>query len=221
MHQQNSSAQSVLVNLQVTGHWAVRYSSCSVARQHISRALSLFQDNKLVPWQINACTQHCLLFICLENVHLFQTKCLLRKSAEITVTQCCLMHFRVKRVYLERFSSSQHIYSLTEASSPPQDSLTVVVEDLRLCSVKPCEDIERRFCFEVVSPTKWVKLKLYSWSCITSSNCVWMCIVGAVCYRQSQRNSGRPGSRRFKPASPRRTERVQTTITLRFVQFTC
>ncbi|KAG9339255.1 hypothetical protein JZ751_023952 [Albula glossodonta] len=29
------------------------------------------------------------------------------------------------------------------------DSLTVVVEDLRLCSVKPCEDIERRFCFEV------------------------------------------------------------------------
>ncbi|NXO87656.1 ACAP3 protein, partial [Sitta europaea] len=36
----------------------------------------------------------------------------------------------------------------------PQDVLTVVVEDLRLCSVKPCEDIERRFCFEVVSPTK-------------------------------------------------------------------
>nr|XP_012631846.1 arf-GAP with coiled-coil, ANK repeat and PH domain-containing protein 3 isoform X2 [Microcebus murinus] len=36
----------------------------------------------------------------------------------------------------------------------PQDALTVVVDDLRLCSVKPCEDIERRFCFEVVSPTK-------------------------------------------------------------------
>lgn len=35
-----------------------------------------------------------------------------------------------------------------------QDALTVVVDDLRLCSVKPCEDIERRFCFEVVSPTK-------------------------------------------------------------------
>uniref|UniRef100_A0A663LUE1 Arf-GAP with coiled-coil, ANK repeat and PH domain-containing protein n=1 Tax=Athene cunicularia TaxID=194338 RepID=A0A663LUE1_ATHCN len=38
--------------------------------------------------------------------------------------------------------------------SPLQDVLTVVVEDLRLCTVKPCEDIERRFCFEVVSPTK-------------------------------------------------------------------
>ncbi|XP_019740979.1 arf-GAP with coiled-coil, ANK repeat and PH domain-containing protein 3-like [Hippocampus comes] len=35
-----------------------------------------------------------------------------------------------------------------------KDSLTVVVDDLRLCSVKHCEDIERRFCFEVVSPTK-------------------------------------------------------------------
>uniref|UniRef100_A0A4W3GUD9 Arf-GAP with coiled-coil, ANK repeat and PH domain-containing protein n=1 Tax=Callorhinchus milii TaxID=7868 RepID=A0A4W3GUD9_CALMI len=35
-----------------------------------------------------------------------------------------------------------------------KDALTVVVEDLRLCSVKPCEDIERRFCFEVVSPNK-------------------------------------------------------------------
>ncbi|XP_051005680.1 arf-GAP with coiled-coil, ANK repeat and PH domain-containing protein 2 isoform X2 [Acomys russatus] len=35
-----------------------------------------------------------------------------------------------------------------------KDSPTVVVEDLRLCTAKPCEDIERRFCFEVVSPTK-------------------------------------------------------------------
>nr|XP_051696440.1 arf-GAP with coiled-coil, ANK repeat and PH domain-containing protein 3 isoform X2 [Oryctolagus cuniculus] len=35
-----------------------------------------------------------------------------------------------------------------------KDALTVVVDDLRLCSVKPCEDMERRFCFEVVSPAK-------------------------------------------------------------------
>ncbi|XP_060776328.1 arf-GAP with coiled-coil, ANK repeat and PH domain-containing protein 1 [Neoarius graeffei] len=31
---------------------------------------------------------------------------------------------------------------------------TVVVEDLRLCTVKPCGEQERRFCFEVVSPSK-------------------------------------------------------------------
>uniref|UniRef100_A0A8C3IC43 Arf-GAP with coiled-coil, ANK repeat and PH domain-containing protein n=1 Tax=Chrysemys picta bellii TaxID=8478 RepID=A0A8C3IC43_CHRPI len=35
-----------------------------------------------------------------------------------------------------------------------KDVLTVVVEDLRLCTVKPCPDHERRFCFEVVSPSK-------------------------------------------------------------------
>uniref|UniRef100_A0AAR2JE44 Arf-GAP with coiled-coil, ANK repeat and PH domain-containing protein n=1 Tax=Pygocentrus nattereri TaxID=42514 RepID=A0AAR2JE44_PYGNA len=31
---------------------------------------------------------------------------------------------------------------------------TVVVEDLRLCTVKPCAEQDRRFCFEVVSPSK-------------------------------------------------------------------
>ncbi|XP_026998358.1 arf-GAP with coiled-coil, ANK repeat and PH domain-containing protein 2 isoform X4 [Tachysurus fulvidraco] len=35
-----------------------------------------------------------------------------------------------------------------------RDNLTVVVEDLRLCTIKQCEDVERRFCFEVVSPNK-------------------------------------------------------------------
>ncbi|XP_066578573.1 arf-GAP with coiled-coil, ANK repeat and PH domain-containing protein 1 [Amia ocellicauda] len=35
-----------------------------------------------------------------------------------------------------------------------KDPLTVVVEDLRLCTVKLCPDNERRFCFEVVSPSK-------------------------------------------------------------------
>lgn len=43
-----------------------------------------------------------------------------------------------------------------------KDGLTVVVEDLRLCSVKPWEDIERRFCFEVVSPTKSCMLQAES-----------------------------------------------------------
>uniref|UniRef100_A0A8C6LZR4 Arf-GAP with coiled-coil, ANK repeat and PH domain-containing protein n=1 Tax=Nothobranchius furzeri TaxID=105023 RepID=A0A8C6LZR4_NOTFU len=43
-----------------------------------------------------------------------------------------------------------------------KDSLTVVVEDLRLCSVKPCEDVERRFCFEVVSPFKSCMLQAES-----------------------------------------------------------
>uniref|UniRef100_A0A4W5MTC5 Arf-GAP with coiled-coil, ANK repeat and PH domain-containing protein n=1 Tax=Hucho hucho TaxID=62062 RepID=A0A4W5MTC5_9TELE len=35
-----------------------------------------------------------------------------------------------------------------------KDQPTVVIEDLRLCTVKVCVDNERRFCFEVVSPSK-------------------------------------------------------------------
>uniref|UniRef100_A0AAQ4QUE9 Arf-GAP with coiled-coil, ANK repeat and PH domain-containing protein n=1 Tax=Gasterosteus aculeatus aculeatus TaxID=481459 RepID=A0AAQ4QUE9_GASAC len=44
--------------------------------------------------------------------------------------------------------------STKDALLSAQDNPTVVVEDLRLCTVKHCEDVERRFCFEVVSPTK-------------------------------------------------------------------
>ncbi|XP_064415428.1 arf-GAP with coiled-coil, ANK repeat and PH domain-containing protein 2 isoform X2 [Latimeria chalumnae] len=32
-----------------------------------------------------------------------------------------------------------------------KEPLVVVVEDLRLCTVKPCDSIERRFCFDLVS----------------------------------------------------------------------
>ncbi|PNF43424.1 hypothetical protein B7P43_G12548 [Cryptotermes secundus] len=35
-----------------------------------------------------------------------------------------------------------------------EDAMTVMEEDLRLCSVKPVLEGDRRFCFEVLSPTK-------------------------------------------------------------------
>ncbi len=35
------------------------------------------------------------------------------------------------------------------------DEVTVMEEDLRICLVRPLStDIDRRFCFEVISPTK-------------------------------------------------------------------
>lgn len=34
------------------------------------------------------------------------------------------------------------------------EEVTVMEEDLRLCTVKPAVEVDRRFCFEVVSPTK-------------------------------------------------------------------
>ncbi|XP_071839738.1 arf-GAP with coiled-coil, ANK repeat and PH domain-containing protein 2-like isoform X1 [Apostichopus japonicus] len=37
--------------------------------------------------------------------------------------------------------------------------ITIAAEDLRLCNVKPFEEIERRFCFEVVSPGKTIVLQ--------------------------------------------------------------
>ncbi|XP_075062194.1 arf-GAP with coiled-coil, ANK repeat and PH domain-containing protein 1 isoform X2 [Mixophyes fleayi] len=39
---------------------------------------------------------------------------------------------------------------------------TVVIVDLRLCAVKLCPDADRRFCFEVVSPTKSCMLQAES-----------------------------------------------------------
>jgi len=35
-----------------------------------------------------------------------------------------------------------------------ENLFTVMEDDLRICSVKPAYDAERRFCFEVLSPTK-------------------------------------------------------------------
>lgn len=46
-----------------------------------------------------------------------------------------------------------------------QDQPTVVVEDLRLCTVKPSSENERRFCFEVVSPSKWVCVSVCAYLC--------------------------------------------------------
>lgn len=43
------------------------------------------------------------------------------------------------------------LQSLTTA---PLQETHLVAEDLRLCAVKNVEDIERRFCFEIVAPTK-------------------------------------------------------------------
>lgn len=61
------------------------------------------------------------------------------------------------QIFQRRNNCCFKIYNIIVTKAPvlsPQDNPTVVVEDLRLCTVKHCEDIERRFCFEVVSPTK-------------------------------------------------------------------
>lgn len=37
-----------------------------------------------------------------------------------------------------------------------EENVTVMEDDLRLCTVKPITEGERRFCFEVLSPAKYV-----------------------------------------------------------------
>uniref|UniRef100_A0A8C9W568 Arf-GAP with coiled-coil, ANK repeat and PH domain-containing protein n=1 Tax=Scleropages formosus TaxID=113540 RepID=A0A8C9W568_SCLFO len=59
---------------------------------------------------------------------------------------------RKKAAHIRRWFSIQNNQLVYQKKF--KDNPTVVVEDLRLCTVKPCEDLERRFCFEVVSPTK-------------------------------------------------------------------
>ncbi len=34
------------------------------------------------------------------------------------------------------------------------EDVTVMEDDLRICLVRPLVDTERRFCFEIISPTK-------------------------------------------------------------------
>jgi len=45
----NQFSESMLVNLHLIGYRSVRYSITSPPRRHISKALSLFEDNKLIP----------------------------------------------------------------------------------------------------------------------------------------------------------------------------
>jgi hypothetical protein len=47
-----------------------------------------------------------------------------------------------------------HVYFKYGPVSLGEDAMTVMEEDLRLCSVKPVLEGDRRFCFEVLSPTK-------------------------------------------------------------------
>ncbi|XP_066544630.1 arf-GAP with coiled-coil, ANK repeat and PH domain-containing protein 2 [Amia ocellicauda] len=60
-------------------------------------------------------------------------------------------HNRFKTWQRRWFSiqNNQLVYQKTLKDKP-----TVVIADMRLCTVKPSEDSQRRFCFEVISPSK-------------------------------------------------------------------
>ncbi|XP_014097855.2 arf-GAP with coiled-coil, ANK repeat and PH domain-containing protein 2 isoform X1 [Bactrocera oleae] len=54
-------------------------------------------------------------------------------------------------------SNNQLVYSDLDSNCRKrsnEDSFSVMEEDLRICTVRPVNDGDRRFCFEVISPTK-------------------------------------------------------------------
>uniref|UniRef100_A0A8B9FN38 Arf-GAP with coiled-coil, ANK repeat and PH domain-containing protein n=1 Tax=Amazona collaria TaxID=241587 RepID=A0A8B9FN38_9PSIT len=79
-------------------------------------------------------------------------KDLVEVSFETAMSLSCLVPFNAFKTWNRRWFSIQNNQLVYQKKF--KDNPTVVVEDLRLCTVKHCEDIERRFCFEVVSPTK-------------------------------------------------------------------
>uniref|UniRef100_A0A669C589 Arf-GAP with coiled-coil, ANK repeat and PH domain-containing protein n=1 Tax=Oreochromis niloticus TaxID=8128 RepID=A0A669C589_ORENI len=98
-----------------------------------------------------------------------------------------------------------------------KDSLTVVVEDLRLCSVKPCEDIERRFCFEVVSPSKSCMLQAESEKLRQS----WIQAVQASiasAYRESPDTTASPSTSSIDSASEPRERSARGETILQRIQ---
>ncbi|XP_073510743.1 arf-GAP with coiled-coil, ANK repeat and PH domain-containing protein 1 [Phyllobates terribilis] len=67
--------------------------------------------------------------------------------------------------------------------------LTVVIVDLRLCAVKLCPDADRRFCFEVVSPSKSCMLQAESERVLD----LWVSAVQksiTTAYSENKRDSG-------------------------------
>ncbi|CAM5139442.1 unnamed protein product [Natator depressus] len=79
-----------------------------------------------------------------------------------------------------------------------KDALTVVVEDLRLCTVKPCPDHERRFCFEVVSPSKSCMLQADS----EKHQQAWLTAVqNSIASAFSEGQAEPPGQHPERPAS--------------------
>ncbi|KAK3866722.1 hypothetical protein Pcinc_027760 [Petrolisthes cinctipes] len=53
-----------------------------------------------------------------------------------------------------RNSGGSNLLSSSLTQSHGGEEVTVMEEDLRLCTVKPANEVDRRYCFEVVSPMK-------------------------------------------------------------------
>ena len=66
------------------------------------------------------------------------------------------MHYHFRRWF--SLQNNQLVYMKRSGSR----DFSIMEEDLRLCTVKPAYESERRFCFEVLSPARFVVYALLS-----------------------------------------------------------
>uniref|UniRef100_A0A8C5MGK3 Arf-GAP with coiled-coil, ANK repeat and PH domain-containing protein n=1 Tax=Leptobrachium leishanense TaxID=445787 RepID=A0A8C5MGK3_9ANUR len=94
------------------------------------------------------------------------------------------------------------------------EDITVVIVDLRLCTVKLCPDADRRFCFEVVSPSKSCMLQAESERVLQ----LWVSAVQrsiTTAYSDNKRESGSlrlPRSPAEPPAQQREAQCAQDAV---------
>ena len=72
--------------------------------------------------------------------------------------------------------------------------MTVLAEDLRLCTLKPADDqLERRFCFEIVLPTKYGLCFLHKIEQTRLNRLFTATVLGLSWHKLIQKNSGQLG----------------------------
>lgn len=201
-------------NLYFSAHFSIGSSSCSLAQQHINaffrwcQAQSSTNEYKHNPGPFS----QDVLYLLAES--LAQDVCL--NYCDNSAVECTSIAGELSSL------CSRRCFMLIDIRSAGFTDCCGGRPETVFCQTLRGHREEVLFWSGVahqVSPMKPMKLNHgFGWSFVT----VWLInivlfIVGAVCYRQSLRNFVRPGSRRFKPASPRPTERVQTIFILRFV----
>ncbi|XP_068153006.1 arf-GAP with coiled-coil, ANK repeat and PH domain-containing protein 2 isoform X1 [Drosophila tropicalis] len=94
-------------------------------------------------------------------------------------------------------SDNQLVYSDLDShcrKRSNEDSFSVMEEDLRICSVRPVNEGDRRFCFEVISPTKSHILQADSADMLSLWISALQHSIGAAIQHDSTHHSTRPQS---------------------------
>jgi len=89
---------------------------------------------------------------CLKKYLMFSEKINKKKKFKfLSFIECICYNMSARITLIIMYCLNIESYQLNFLG---ENLFTVMEDDLRICSVKPACDAERRFCFEVLSPTK-------------------------------------------------------------------